>query len=239
MNEVWRLVCGWEVHRTWSGVLFVFWEDTGHGSVSSSCFGKTPDMDRCPFSVLGRHRTWIGVLSVFWEDTGPRAVSVCGGGNGHRTWAGVFCAFWEDTGRGPVSWLLGEKSPDHVQCSCFDSGRNKPSNIRAFCRRRPRRLAVCRPGFGFPFALGLGRSDSMLAHLSFKLNPPPLICHKVVFALFTHLTPSVLLSTLVACRSKPSHPAMPSASQPMPSHRVTIINGRCPSGCDVCPGRCD
>ena len=49
-------------------------------------------MDRCPLRVLRGHRTWIGVLFVFCEDTG----------------------------RGPVSWLLGEKSPDHVQCSCFE-----------------------------------------------------------------------------------------------------------------------
>ena len=153
-------------------------KDTGRGPVSFPFLGKTPDVVRCLFR--------------FWER--------------HRTRSGVFSVFGKDTGRGPVSFLLGGKDTGSRPVLLFwFSGRKKPPNIRAFCRRRPRRLAVCRPGFGFPFALGLGRSDSMLAHWSFKLNPPPLLCHKFVFALFTHLTPRVLLSALVACRSKPSH----------------------------------
>ena len=169
---------GGERHRTTPGVLLRGGTDTGRGPVSFPRLGKTPDVVRC--------------LLRAWER--------------HRTWAGVFSAGGKDTGRGPVFLLLGGKDTGSRPVLLFwFAVRNEPPTIRAFCRRRPRRLAVCRQGFGFPFALGLGRSDSMLAHLSFKLNPPPLICHKVVFALFTHLTPRVLLSTLVACRSKPSH----------------------------------
>ena len=119
-------------HRTWIGVLSVFWEDTGHGSVSFQCFGKTPDMDRCPFRVLGRHRTTCGVLQRGGERTPDVGRCLFRVWEGHRTWSGVFCAFGKDTGRGPVSFPRGGKTPDVVRCPCC-WGEKTPDHVQFSC----------------------------------------------------------------------------------------------------------
>ena len=132
-------------------------------------------MVRCPLRVLGGHRLWSGVRCVFLEDTGRGPVSLLFGGERHRiTSSALVLVFAEEQVPNHQSLLSSTASP-----AC----------------RVPARVwvSVC-------FWRG---SDALLAHLSCKLNPPPRICHKVVFAVFTHPFPRFLISTIVACSSKP------------------------------------
>ena len=156
-------------------VRCVVCEDTGCGAVSFAFCARTPVVVRCPLFFPRGHRLWSGVLCFFREDTGCGPVSLACVLRTHRiTSSALVLVFAEEQVPNHQSLLSSTASP-----AC----------------RVPARVwvSVC-------FWRG---SDALLAHLSCKLNPPPRICHKVVFAVFTHPFPRFLISTIVACSSKP------------------------------------